>query len=105
MFQESPVIPHNLTEILRLVVATFIAGAGGGFVRHRREPVELRRIDAETRQINTATDLSLIQAASDALAKASRMLDERNHWERKAGEFEHRLVQAEADAATAQMFV
>jgi hypothetical protein len=46
----------------------------------------------------------LIQAACEALTKAARLLDERNHWQNKAEDLERRLAQAEADARAAEMF-
>jgi hypothetical protein len=52
--------------------------------KRKREPVEIAKLHAETRQININTDVSLIQAATTALSKAERLQDERDHWERKA---------------------
>ncbi len=84
MLQESPVIPHNLTQLLWLLIASFLGWIGGWLSRRKREPVEIARVQAETRQINVSTDVSLIQAATVALAKAERLQDERDHWERRA---------------------
>ncbi len=84
MLQESPVIPHNLTQLFWLLLASFLGWIGGWLSRRKREPVEIARVQAETRQINVSTDVSLIQAATVALAKAERLQDERDHWERRA---------------------
>ena len=52
--------------------------------KRKREPAEIAKITAETRQISVNTDVSLIQAATTAIGKAERLQDERDHWERKA---------------------
>jgi len=98
-------IPHTLAQWFGLALATFIAAAGGWFARRKREPVELRKLEAETRQINVTTDVSLIQAATEALNKACRLQDERDHWERKAGRLEEQvdLLTIEVHAADMQM--
>lgn len=86
--QESPVIPHSLAQVLYFLLASFIGWTGaelrGWIARRKREPVEIAKIHAETRQITVNTDVSLIQAATTAIAKAERLQDERDHWERKA---------------------
>jgi hypothetical protein len=84
MLQESPVIPHNLGQLLWLLLASSLGWVGGWLVRRKREPIEIAKVQAETRQINVSTDLSLIEAATMALAKAERLQNERDHWELKA---------------------
>lgn len=86
--QESPVIPHSLAQFLWLLLASFLGWSGAELrswiARRKREPAELAKMHAETRQITVNTDVSLIQAATTAIAKAERLQDERDHWERKA---------------------
>lgn len=77
-------IPQNPAQWFGLGLATILAAFSGWFMRRKREPVELARISAETRQITVNTDVSLIQAATTAIAKAERLQSERDHWERKA---------------------
>lgn len=81
---ESPTIPHGLLQILGLIVASSLGWLGGWLTRRKREPVEIAKIHAETRQITVSTDVTLIQAATSAIAKVERLQDERDHWERKA---------------------
>lgn len=88
MFQESPTIPHSLSQVLWLVLASSL-GWGGAELRswlgrRKREPVELAKITAETRQITINTDVTLIQAATHAITGAERLRSERDHWENKA---------------------
>jgi len=86
--QESPVIPHTLAQVLYLLLASFVGWSGAELrswiARRKREPVEIAKINAETRQISVNTDVSLIQAATQAIAGAERLRSERDHWERKA---------------------
>lgn len=84
MQPEAPVIPHSLLQVLWLLLASSLGWAGGWLARRKREPVEIAKIHAETRQININTDVSLIQAATIAITKAERLQGERDHWERKA---------------------
>lgn len=81
---DTSTIPHGLMQILSLVLASSLGWLGGWLTRRKREPVEIAKIHAETRQITVNTDVSLIQAATAAIAKAERLQDERDHWERKA---------------------
>lgn len=77
-------IPHSLLQVLSLVLASSLGWLGGWISRRKREPVEIAKIHAETRQITIGTDVSLIQAATSAISKAERLQDEKDHWERKA---------------------
>lgn len=77
-------IPQSLAQVFWLVLASSLGWVGGWLTRRKREPHEIAKISAETRQITIGTDVSLIQAATSALSKAERLQDERDHWERKA---------------------
>lgn len=79
-------IPQSLAQVLWLVLATFLGWIGGWLSRRKREPHEIAKISAETRQISINTDVSLIQAATTAITKAERLQQERDHWERKASD-------------------
>lgn len=81
---DTSTIPHGLMQILGLLLASSLGWVGGWLTRRKREPVEIAKISAETRQITVNTDVSLIQAATSAITKAERLQDERDHWERKA---------------------
>lgn len=77
-------IPHSLLQVLWLLLASSLGWLGGWLTRRKREPHEIAKISAETRQISINTDVSLIQAATTAITKAERLQQERDHWERKA---------------------
>jgi hypothetical protein len=77
-------IPQSLAQVFWLVLASSLGWIGGWLTRRKREPVEIAKISAETRQISVNTDVSLIQAATQAIAGAERLKSERDHWERKA---------------------
>jgi len=81
---DTSTIPHGLMQILGLLLASSLGWVGGWLTRRKREPVEIAKINAETRQISINTDVSLIQAATQAIAGAERLRSERDHWERKA---------------------
>lgn len=85
----------TLPEVLRLLIATFLAGAGGWFARRKKEPAEIAKLRAETRSIDVTTDLSLVRAASDALTNSLRMVEQRDHWQRKAGDLLKEVEQHE----------
>jgi hypothetical protein len=81
---ESPAIPHSLLQVLWLVLASSLGWIGGWLTRRRREPAEIAKLNAETRQVSVSTDVSLIQAATQAIAGAERLRSQCEHWERKA---------------------
>lgn len=105
MQPDSLPIPHSVLQVLSLVLASSLGWIGGWITRRKREPAEIAKLSAETRQISINTDVSLIQAATAALTKAERLQDERDHWERKANDLQMKVIQAEADARAAEMFV
>lgn len=106
MLQESPVIPHNLAQVLWFVLASSIGWTGAEIrswlARRKREPVELDKVRAETRQINASTDVNLTQVAMEALNKAIRLHDERDHWEQKAVKTERKVSDLQRDLAQAE---
>jgi len=81
---DTSTIPHGLWQVLGLLLASSLGWVGGWLTRRKREPIEIAKITAETRQISVNTDVSLIQAATQAIAGAERLKSERDHWERKA---------------------
>lgn len=86
MQPETPTVPHVWLLLSNALTAflTVLTTLTAVWFRRKREPVEIAKLHAETRQIQVNTDVSLIQAATVAIAKAERLQDERDHWERKA---------------------
>lgn len=84
-------IPRDLTTLLYVALASILGWVGGWIRGRKREGAEIVHLSAqatkthaEARQINTNTDLSVLQLAAQALARAERLQSERDHWERKA---------------------
>jgi hypothetical protein len=99
---ESPVIPHSLAQVLWLVLASSL-GWGGAELRswmgrRKREPVELAKISAETRQININTDAVLMKSALEALSNACRLQDERAKLERENAALQFQVDQNKTQA-------
>lgn len=109
MLQESPVNPHSLAGVLWLLLASSLGWSGAELrswlARRKREPVELAKITAETRQITISTDVSLMTAATEALAKALHMQDRCNLLECQIDCLKQELANADARADAAEMFV
>lgn len=97
-------IPQTPAQWFGFALATILAGLSGWIARRKREPVELARITAETRQISVSTDVSLMQAATEALSKAIHMQDRCNLLECKIEDLERQVANAEDRAHTAEMF-
>lgn len=95
--ENSPAFPHSWPDAILWFIASVLLYGGGlttAWVRRRREPVELAKIAAETHSIDIASELSVITALREAVKdttvvteRAERLLQERNHWERKAEDF------------------
>lgn len=84
-------IPRDLTTLLYVAIASILGWIGGWIRGRKKEGAEVLHLSAqadktsaEARQINVNTDITLIQAAAMALARAERLQAERDHWERKA---------------------
>lgn len=90
-------IPQNLAQVLWLLLASSLGWIGGWLTRRRREPHEVAKLQAETRQITVNTDVSLIQAATTAITKAERLQQERDHWELKCFDLQGKLTEAHRD--------
>lgn len=79
MLQESPVIPHTFAQVLWLVLASSLGWAGSEvrswLARRRREPVELARISAETRQIHVSTDNSQANIGLETLREIQAVIE------------------------------
>lgn len=90
-------IPQNLAQVLWLLLASSLGWIGGWLTRRRREPHEVAKLQAETRQITVSTDVSLIQAATTAITKAERLQQERDHWELKCFDLQGKLTEAHRD--------
>lgn len=94
-------IPRDFTTFLYVAIASILGWAGGWLRGRRRESAEIVHLtaqadktSAEARQIDANTNLSLIQAAASALARAERLQAERDHWEARAFDLQGELKES-----------
>ena len=103
----------NLTTLVYMLIASFLGSIGGWFARRNREPAEVAKIQAETRQIHTSSDISLggitletfreiqqiIQKAEDRRAewhaREEEMRSQILFWRNKAEELDGQLADAQ----------
>lgn len=98
-------IPRDLATLLYVAVASILGWIGGWIRGRKRESAEIvhlsaqaRKTDAEARQIEANTNISL---AAQALARAERLQAERDHWQLKA--FDLQLEVKEVNARNAAL--
>lgn len=103
-------IPRDLSTLLYLAVATSLGWVGGWLARRKREPHELRKLEAETKQIQTSSEISPVGITLETLReiqvviqKAEQRREEWNareeqmrgqivHWRCKAEELDGELA-------------
>lgn len=103
MQPETPVIPHTWIHAVWILVASSLGYAGSllrEWINKKRSPAEEAKTHAEARQIDANTNLELMKAASDALTKACRLQDERDHWQRKSESLEKRVELQEIEISS-----
>lgn len=113
MQQDSSTAPHVWLLVSNAITAfvTFVTTLAALWFKRKREPAEVRKIDAETRQIHTSSDISLggitletfreiqqvIQKAEDRRAewhaKEEQMRGQIIHWRCKAEELDGQLIE------------
>lgn len=102
--------PLNLTTLLYMALASSLAALAGWLKGRRRERAEVRRMDAETKQIHTASEISPVGITLETLReiqvviqKAEQRREEWNareeqmrgqiiHWRCKAEELDGELA-------------
>lgn len=102
--------PLNLTTLVYVAVASFLGYVGHWLKERKRQPHELRKLDAETKQIHTTAEISpvgitletlreiqaVIQKAEDRRAewhaKEEQMRGQIVHWRCKAEELDGQLI-------------
>ena len=113
MQPESPTFPHTLAQWVYTAIAAFLLYGGGlitAWFRRKHGPAEVRKIDAETRQIHTSSDVSfggltletfreiqsVIQKAEarreEWLAREEQMRNQIMFWRNKAEELDGELI-------------
>lgn len=113
MQQDSSTAPHVWLLVSNAITAfvTFVTTLAALWFRRKREPAEVRKIDAETRNIHTSSDVSfggltletfreiqqVIQKAEDRRAewhlREEQMRGQIMHWRCKAEELDGELIE------------
>lgn len=77
--QESPAIPHSLAQLLWLVLASILGWTGAELrswlARRKREPLELAKISAETRQIHITADNAQASIGLETLREVQSVIE------------------------------
>lgn len=95
--------PLNLATLLYLAVATSLGWIGGWLARRKREPHELRKLEAETKQIQTSSEISPVGITLETLREIQQVIDKaekrREEWhlreEQMRGQIVHWRCRAE----------
>lgn len=86
----------NLTTLVYMLVASFLGWVGGWFTRRKREPVELDKVRAETKQIHTSTDLSFGSVTLETLREIQAVIDKaearREEWHAKEEQLRGQII-------------
>lgn len=88
---ESPSVPQTLWPYISHAFAVILATVATLFLKRKKEPAEIRKLNAESSHIELADQLSAIESVMAAArevaattSRAERLSQERNHWEQKA---------------------
>jgi hypothetical protein len=114
MYQESPPIPHSMAQLLWLLLASSLGWIGAELrswlARRKRDPAEIRRIDAEAHNLKVTAEiapmdisLELLREVREVTAKAEdrreqwllreeQMRGQIIHWRNKAEELDGELI-------------
>jgi hypothetical protein len=120
--QENPTVPHVLILVSNFITA--ILSIGGTLTalwfKGRREPAEVRRIDAETHNLQVTTEIAPIgislellrelqavrkkaeDRAEQSLLKEDQMRGQILFWRNKAEELDGQLIESKEEAAQLQ---
>lgn len=86
----------NLTTLVYMLIASFLGSIGGWFARRRREPVELDKVRAETKQIHTSADLSFGSVTLETLREIQAVIDKaekrRDEWHQKEEQMRGQII-------------
>lgn len=80
MQPDSSAIPHSLLQVLGLVLASSLGWLGGWLARRKREPHELRKIDAEIKSIHVSADVSQSTFHLETLKELQKTIEKAEKW-------------------------
>lgn len=108
--QLDSLIPRDFATFLYVVIASILAWLGGWFTRRRREPIEIEKLRAETRNIHITTEnaqvgvgmeafremqaviLKAEQRREEFLRREEQLRKQVRFWRCKAEEFDGELI-------------
>lgn len=89
-------IPHTLAQWFGLALATLLAALGGWLARRKREPVELDKIKAETRQIHISSEVAQANVSLDILRELREITqkaeERREEWLQQKEQLRNQVV-------------
>lgn len=90
MQPDVPSIPHNLAQVLWLVLASSLGWIGGWLTRRKREPHEIDKLRAETKQIHVTAENSQTSVGLETLREIQIVIEKaetrREEWQRREDE-------------------
>lgn len=90
MQPDVPFIPHNLAQVLWLVLASSLGWLGGWISRRKREPHEIDKLRAETKQIHITAENSQTSVGLETLREIQTVIEKaeqrREEWQRREDE-------------------
>lgn len=88
--------PLNLTTLVYVAVASFLGYVGHWLKERKRQPHELRKLDAETRQIHTTAEISPVGITLETLREIQTVIrkaeDRRAEWHAKEEEMRTQIL-------------
>lgn len=88
--------PLNLATLLYLAVATSLGWVGGWLARRNREPHELRKLEAETHQIHTSTEISPVGITLETLREIQAVIQKaeqrREEWHAREEQMRTQII-------------
>lgn len=88
--QLDSLIPRDPTTLVYVVVASILGYVGHWLKERKRQPHELRKIDAETRQLHTTSDISPVGITLETLREIQTVIqkaeDRRDEWHQREEE-------------------
>lgn len=89
-------IPQTPAQWFGLTVATILAAIAGWFSRRKREPVELDKLRAETRQIHISSQVAEASASLDILRELQNVTqkaeERREQWLQREEQLRNQIV-------------
>jgi len=74
MQPDVPSIPHSLAQVFWIVLASSLGWVGGWLTRRKREPVEIDKLRAETKQIHVTAENSQTSVGLETLREIQNVI-------------------------------